>query len=103
MRIGLEDLGYAVAVAHNGPVALQIAKTFQPDVCLLDIVLPVMDGYELVKRMRESQGETHYIALTGHTTQFDRQRSLDAGCAAHLVKPVRVHELARVIEALFSA
>ncbi|MDB4957131.1 MAG: luxQ1 [Myxococcales bacterium] len=104
LKTGLEDLGYPVALAHNGPVALQIAKTFQPDVCLLDIVLPVMDGYELIKRMRESTDpsrQIHYVALTGHTKQFDRQRSIEAGCTEHLVKPVRVHQLARVLEQLY--
>jgi CheY-like chemotaxis protein len=104
LQIGLEDLGYVVELAHNGPVALQVAKRFQPDICLLDIMLPVMDGYELMKRMRESALQVlHYIALTGHTQQFDRQRSINAGCSEHLLKPVRVHELVRVIEALYQS
>ena len=105
LKLALEDLGYVVALAHNGPVALQVAKDFAPDVCLLDIVLPVMDGYELLRRMRESQAaehQVHYIAVTGHGMQFDRKRSLAAGCVEHMLKPVRVHALVRVIEEIFT-
>jgi CheY-like chemotaxis protein len=106
LKLGLEDLGYVVAVAHNGPVALQVARSFLPDVCLFDIVLPVMDGYELMKRMRQGTDgsrQVHYIAITGHATKFDRRRSLEAGCVEHLMKPVRAHQLARVFESLYQA
>jgi CheY-like chemotaxis protein len=104
LKIGLEDLGFVVAIAHNGPVALQVAKSFRPDICLLDIGLPVMDGYELVKRMRQADptpDHLQFVAMTGNTL-IDKERSLAAGCVDHLRKPVRVHQLARVLEDLFA-
>jgi CheY-like chemotaxis protein len=104
LKMGLEDLGCQVALAHNGPVALQVAKSFEPDICVVDIVLPVMNGYELVKRMREvfnlQSRNVPFVAVTGHTTQFDRQTSLDAGCSDHLLKPLRAAQLLEVIETL---
>ena len=52
LKWGLEQLGYAVAIAHNGPLALRVAESFSPQVALLDIGLPVMDGWELARRLR---------------------------------------------------
>src|SRR6266550_3823409 len=105
VKMLLDELGYQVALAHNGPVALQVAKAFQPDVCLVDIMLPVMNGYELVKRMREmferDARRVPFVAVTGHSVQFDRATSLEAGCAEHLVKPIRPAQLVQVFEDLF--
>ena len=84
-----ETMGHEVATAHDGPQALAALSTFTPDIAVLDIGLPVMDGYELAKRIREKLGATcRLVALTGYGQEHDRRRSTESGFAAHLVKPV---------------
>ena len=80
--------GHHTAVAHDGPSALEIAATFGPEVAILDIGLPVMDGYELARRLRDQLGPIHQIALTGYGQASDRERAMAAGFDVHLVKPV---------------
>jgi signal transduction histidine kinase len=95
----LRALGHEVQVAVDGPSALSLVRTFQPDVAVLDIGLPVMDGYELAERLRDHRGLENLalIAVTGYGQAVDRQRTLDAGFNAHLVKPVDVHEVDALI------
>ena len=96
----LRELGYGIAIAHDGPSALSIAKTFRPDICLVDIGLPVMDGYELARRLRASRDlpeGARIIALTGYGQDADRQRSTEAGFDVHLVKPVSLDVLTRTV------
>jgi signal transduction histidine kinase len=96
----LQELGHEVALAHDGPTALKIAKSFRPNVCLLDIGLPVMDGYELARHLRASndlpQG-ARMVAISGYGQDADRRRSTEAGFNAHLVKPVTLDALTRSI------
>ena len=81
--------GHSIAVAHDGPSALEVAATFAPEVAILDIGLPIMDGYELARRLREQLGATvHLVALTGYGQASDRDRAKAAGFDVHLVKPV---------------
>jgi PAS domain S-box-containing protein len=94
----LEAVGHDVRVAHDGPEALSVAPGFEPDVALLDIGLPIMDGYELAARLR-AQGATRLMAVTGYGQRHDRQRSRDAGFERHFVKPVDSNELLSAIEA----
>jgi len=100
LSIALEHLGHETRVTHDGPSALELLERFTPDVAVLDIGLPVMDGYELAQRLRviPRLARTRLIALTGYGQAKDRERSADAGFAAHMVKPVRIAEL----DALFS-
>ncbi|HSY39744.1 MAG TPA: ATP-binding protein, partial [Polyangia bacterium] len=96
----LRDLGYEIETAYDGPAALRIASVFRPEVCLVDIGLPAMDGYELAKRLRESQhlpGGARLIAVTGYGQETDRVRSLEAGFDHHLVKPVNIDVLNRAV------
>ncbi|HSK04409.1 MAG TPA: ATP-binding protein [Kofleriaceae bacterium] len=88
MLESLTVLGYEVRVAFDGPSALAIAGDFTPDVALLDIGLPVMDGLELAGRLRAMAAETRFIAVTGYGQAVDRSRSREAGFSLHLVKPV---------------
>jgi signal transduction histidine kinase len=95
----LAAMGYATAVAHDGPSALRIAGEFHPVVVLLDIGLPVMDGYEVARRLRELpdlQG-VRLVALTGYGLDRDRARSREAGFDAHLVKPVMIETIEQVM------
>jgi PAS domain S-box-containing protein len=83
-------LGCESRVAYDGPSALNVAAEFQPTLALLDIGLPVMDGYELARRLREQRPDPGFrlVAVTGYGQESDRQRSLSAGFDAHLVKPL---------------
>ena len=95
----LEAQGHEVRVAFDGPQALALVEGFTPDVALLDIGLPVMDGYELARRLGalpHLQG-TVMFAITGYGQMIDRKRSEEAGFAAHIVKPVDVLQLSAAI------
>jgi signal transduction histidine kinase len=91
-------LGHEPVVAHDGLSALEVAASFAPDMALLDIGLPVMNGYDLARRLRETCPETRLIALTGYGQDTDQLRTSEAGFAVHLVKPVDLGTLARVLE-----
>jgi CheY-like chemotaxis protein len=82
--------GHEVRTAHDGPAALEADATFQPDVVLLDIGLPGMDGYGVARRLREQPRDKRLtiIAATGYGRDEDRFRSKEAGFDHHLVKPV---------------
>jgi CheY-like chemotaxis protein len=97
----LVQIGYDVAVAHDGPSALECARTFDPDVALLDIGLPVMDGYEVAERLRaQTDGGRNLslIAVTGYGQEANRVRSDRAGFERHLVKPIDLQQLAAVLD-----
>jgi signal transduction histidine kinase/ActR/RegA family two-component response regulator len=96
----VESAGYDTQVAHDGPSALAVAATFQPDIALVDIGLPVMDGYELAGRLREAlpQKELRLMAVTGYGLETDRQRARRAGFDLHFVKPVDVHSLLKALD-----
>lgn len=87
--------GHHIRVAHDGPSALRVAEDFQPAVAFLDIGLPVMDGYELARRLRTLHGmaQLRMIAVTGYAQDGDRHRSRAAGFETHLVKPVNLDTL----------
>jgi signal transduction histidine kinase/ActR/RegA family two-component response regulator len=87
--------GHEVMSAKDGPGALEVLKRFRPDVAVLDIGLPVMDGYELAERMIAELGPAmpRLIALTGYGQDIDRARTRTAGFAVHLTKPIEADRL----------
>jgi CheY-like chemotaxis protein len=89
-----------VKVAHDGPSALDACAAFQPDVALLDIGLPVMDGYELAQRLRETKAgaSVRLVAVTGYGQETVHERSAQAGFSKHLVKPLDLSLLESAIE-----
>ena len=89
--------GHDVVYAHDGPSALRVVETFKPDVALLDIGLPVMDGYELARRLRAMLGTVRLVALTGYGQQADRNRAFEAGFDFHMVKPVDLRLLRELV------
>jgi len=94
----MERYGFETSVALDGPAALQSVQENPPDVVLLDLGLPGMDGYEVARQVREqSRGKNpFFIAVTGYGRPEDRQRSQEAGIDLHLLKPVdpeRLHGL----------
>jgi len=96
LRILLELLGYEVEVAADGVEGLERGLSLRPDVVLLDIGLPRLDGYQLARRLRAVLGEDVFlIAQTGYGQSSDRERAWEAGFNAYLVKPIKVEELSR--------
>ena len=89
--------GHEVFVAHDGPSAIVLLATIQVDTAILDIGLPVMDGYELAGHIRldPAMKTARLIALTGYGQDTDRDRARSAGFDVHLVKPVSIAELTR--------
>ena len=98
----LGAVGYETRVALDGPAALEMASAFAPHVALLDIGLPVMDGYELSRRLKEIAGleELRLIAVTGYGQERDRRQTRGSGFDSHLVKPIDIDELTRIIDGL---
>jgi signal transduction histidine kinase/ActR/RegA family two-component response regulator len=96
----LEEGGYEVAVAFDGPAALRKANTFNPEVALLDLGLPGMDGYQLLGALRQqmsSRGRCRFLALTGYGQPADVERAAAAGFERLMVKPIDIDELERVL------
>jgi CheY-like chemotaxis protein len=85
--MALEASGFTVGIAYDGRSALEIADKLRPQLALIDIGLPGMDGYELAERLRAAH-DARIVAISGYGQESDRRRSLEAGFAAHLVKPV---------------
>lgn len=102
MGMVLDMVGMDHRVAYDGPSALESVQAFRPDVVLLDIGMPEMDGYEVARRIRQSPQDagTVLIALTGWSQAQDRQRSQEAGFDHHLSKPVDIGALQGYLESL---
>jgi CheY-like chemotaxis protein len=95
----LRSFGHEVQIAHDGPEALGIVEHFQPNAAILDIGLPVMDGYELAARLREQfTVPTKLIALTGYGQDSDKAKSREAGFHVHLVKPVNLSTILTLLD-----
>ena len=95
----LELIGHEVEIAFDGAAGLEKARTQRPEVVLCDIGLPGMDGYAVARALRAAPetAASFLIALTGYGQDDDRRRALDAGFDAHLVKPVDLETLRRLL------
>jgi two-component system, sensor histidine kinase and response regulator len=103
----LKKTQYQIDIAENGEIAVERFKTGKYDIVLMDMQMPVMDGYSATQTIRdweEDKGvkQTPIIALTAYALKGERQRSIDAGCTAHITKPIKkatlmetIHEYAR--------
>jgi two-component system CheB/CheR fusion protein len=91
--------GQEAVVAYDGPAALEAARARAPDVVLLDIAMPGMDGYELARRLRLVAGmeKAVLIAITGRGSEADVRRCQEAGIDCHFTKPVDPEELKQVL------
>jgi PAS domain S-box-containing protein len=100
----LELLGHHVRVVHNGPAALATALANVPDIMLVDIGLPGMDGYQVAQAIRREPSLKHLllVALTGYGRPEDKQRAMAAGFDYHLVKPVDLDALGDLVSRLGS-
>ena len=98
MRALLRLWGHQVVVAEDGPSGVQRAQEFKPDVALVDIGLPGLDGYGVANAIRQTMGKSIYlIALTGYGQPEDKERTRQAGFDEHLVKPVEPERLSRIL------
>jgi CheY-like chemotaxis protein len=95
MAILLRLWGYEVRTATNGPGALRAVEGYSPDIVLLDVAMPGMDGYEVARRLRQRLGRNAAVVVTvsGYGQECDVLRSREAGCDHHLLKPVAPEEL----------
>jgi CheY-like chemotaxis protein len=100
LEILLRSLGHEVETAYDGIEALRVAAAFAPDIVLLDIGLPGLDGYEVARRLRALHRERplRIVAITGWGQEADRARSQEAGVDVHLVKPVDPTTLTSLLE-----
>jgi len=102
----LSHYGYRVEEAVNGAEAVERAAEVKPDLILMDLSLPVMDGWEAARRIKAipEVAKIPIVALTAHAMDGDEQRALDAGCDAYLAKPISpkklVAEVGRLLEEL---
>jgi len=102
MAAFLRLLGHEVQTANDGVEAIEAAERFQPDIILMDIGMPRLNGYDATRRIRQQPWgeEIVIIALTGWGQDADRQRSRNAQCDAHLVKPVSLSDLSRLLNSM---
>jgi len=100
----LQAVGHDTRVAFDGPAALTVAEQFRPDVALLDLGLPLMDGYELARQLTVLLDGVQplLVAVTGYGQPSDHDRSRAAGFEAHIVKPVDVHQLTAHLDRLLA-
>jgi PAS domain S-box-containing protein len=99
IRLLLTLTGHEVLTVHTGPAAIEEATRWRPDVMLLDIGLPGIDGYEVARRLRErsDMAKLVIVAITGYGQEADRQHSKEAGFQYHLVKPVSLQDVEDVL------
>jgi CheY-like chemotaxis protein len=94
----LRESGHRVECATNALYALTLAKDFNPEFVFLDIGMPYMDGYEAVRRFRSAFPAARMFAITGRAGAEARRKSIDAGFEDHLVKPLDVAVVERILQ-----
>ena len=97
--------GYEVAVAVDGAQGVEMARTERPDLVLMDLSLPVIDGWEATRRIKAAQETRHLpvIGLTAHAMASDRDKALEAGCDDYDTKPIELERLLQKVEALIQS
>jgi CheY-like chemotaxis protein len=102
LQTRLERQGFDVLIARDGASCIEIANAEYPDLILMDLGLPVMDGWEAARRLKSDDATRHIpvIALSAHAMSTDRTQALEAGCDDYDVKPVELARLLRKIRAL---
>lgn len=101
----LERKGYQVLLAVNGQMGIEVARAKSPDLVLMDMSLPVVDGWEATRRMKADLylKQIPVIALTAHAMANDRAKALEAGCNDYDTKPIELPRLLAKIESLLQA
>lgn len=101
----LTRLGYEVDIARDGKQGIEQSKAIEPDLIIMDLGLPVIDGWSAIKTLKSDPetAQIPIIALTAHAMSHDRQRAFDMGCDDFDTKPVNMKRLQEKIEALLNA
>jgi CheY-like chemotaxis protein len=99
LEILLKSLGHETCVVHDGIGAIEMTEQFRPDIVLLDLGMPGLDGYETARRLRALKKDQPFriIAVTGWGQDSDRQKTREAGFDLHLTKPVEVEDLVQAV------
>jgi CheY-like chemotaxis protein len=98
-RLQMRDFG--TAVAHDGESALDLARSDEPEVMVLDLRMPGIDGLEVLRRLKKEKPAVEVIILTGHGTDTDRKAALELGAFAYLEKPVDIDKLSQTMQAAY--
>lgn len=101
LRDEFESEGYQVFIAENGGDGLAMAREQKPDLIILDIMLPVMDGYEVCKKLRMEENHTPIIMLTVKNKEIDKVLGLELGADDYVTKPFSVRELSARVKTIF--
>jgi two-component system cell cycle response regulator DivK len=99
VRLLLEQEGYNVRTVTDAEAALEILKTFQPRLILMDIQLPGMDGLELTRRLKSNSAtrQITILAFTAYAMKKDEQKAVEAGCDGYITKPIDTRGLGRIL------
>jgi DNA-binding response OmpR family regulator len=98
----LETRNLGSAIAYDGEQALSIVETDAPDVMVLDLKMPGIDGMEVLRRVKEEKPDTEVIILTGHGSEQEERRAKDLGAFAYLEKPVNIDVLTETMKKAYS-
>jgi two-component system, cell cycle response regulator DivK len=100
IRDVLQRFSYDTFEAYDGEQGLEMAKSAKPDLILMDIMMPKMDGLEATRQIKADDATKHIpiIALTSYAMNGDRERTIEAGCNAYLAKPVDIGEVLKMVE-----
>lgn len=97
--------GFEVVVAVDGQAGVEMARAERPDLILMDLSLPIMDGWEATRKLKADEATRHIpvVALTAHAMTGDREKALEAGCDEFDTKPVELTRLLEKVDALLQA
>jgi len=95
----LSQEGFSTLMAHNGLKAIQLYETERPDLIILDLMMPELDGYEVCRRIRANDKRTPILMLTARTSEIDTVVGLELGANDYIAKPVRLRELVARVKA----
>jgi two-component system, OmpR family, KDP operon response regulator KdpE len=98
VRLALETFGYQISEAGDGQQALDTISSDPPDVVLLDIKLPIVDGWQVLQRLRSEGNLLPVIMLSAHASDSTYNKAMEAGCNGYIAKPFRPNDLRDVIE-----
>jgi two-component system alkaline phosphatase synthesis response regulator PhoP len=100
----MREAGYDVTVAHNGSDAIELAEKLRPDLVVLDVMLPVVSGFEVCRRIRESRAtrDVRVLMLTAHGRESEMEKGLAAGANAYMTKPFSTKELIDAVAGLLA-
>lgn len=104
IRYILEDCGHEVFSATEGREGIALAASLLPDLILLDIQLPIMNGYDVARRLRENPdlADTPIVAVTSYAMPGDKEKAMEAGCSGYIEKPIDPDTIDRQVEGYLS-